>query len=162
MIAAVRDVASSTSKSLASLPVGKGSKLITVKIDSVSETDARAAVDVLKSQHGITRLDTVIANAGIANYFGPALTTPVKEMHDHFVINTLAPLVLFQAVWPLLEQSKSPKFFVVSSTVGSIAGMESMPMPATAYGSSKAAVNYVVRKIHFEHPKLTAVALQPG
>jgi NAD(P)-dependent dehydrogenase (short-subunit alcohol dehydrogenase family) len=35
-------------------------------------------------------------------------------------------------------------------------------LPVTAYGSSKAAVNYIVRKIHFENPDLIAFPIHPG
>ena len=35
-------------------------------------------------------------------------------------------------------------------------------MPFFGYGLSKAAVNYLVRKLHFENPKLTSMAFNPG
>jgi len=162
VIAAVRDVNSDTSKALKSVPVGKGSKLILVKIDSASETDAKEAAEELKSHHGITHVDVIIANSGIGNHWGAASQTPAKEMHDHFNVNVVGPLLLFQAFLPLLEASSNPKYFVMSSSVGSISDMEHWPMPATAYGASKAAVNYVLRKIHFENPKIVSVSLHPG
>jgi norsolorinic acid ketoreductase len=40
--------------------------------------------------------------------------------------------------------------------------MESMPIPALAYGISKVSVNYMIRKIHFEHPTLITLASDPG
>jgi NAD(P)-dependent dehydrogenase (short-subunit alcohol dehydrogenase family) len=40
--------------------------------------------------------------------------------------------------------------------------MESVPLKSTAYGASKAAVNYIVRKIHFENPGLIAFPISPG
>jgi NAD(P)-dependent dehydrogenase (short-subunit alcohol dehydrogenase family) len=67
-IAAVRDTTSATTLSLKDLPHGSGSKLIIVKIDNVSLTDAGEAVNQLKAESGITSLDVVIANAGIARY----------------------------------------------------------------------------------------------
>ncbi|KZP11869.1 NAD(P)-binding protein [Athelia psychrophila] len=161
VIAAVRNPSSADSvASLKSLPVGASSKLILVKIDSLSETDAADAVKLLQAEHGITALDVVIANSGIANYVGPALTTPLHEMRAHFEVNTLGPLVLFQATAALLEAAQDGKFFVMSTGAGSIGNM--MPMPGTAYSSSKAAVNFITRKIHFEHEKITSVALTPG
>jgi norsolorinic acid ketoreductase len=161
VIAAVRDTTSASTKALSSSKTGAGSKLITVKIDSVSETDAKDAVASLQSQ-GITKLDVVIANSGIANYWGSALDTPLKEVQEHFSVNALGPLILYQATWPLLEKVEKPKFMVISTGAGSIAGMEAFPMPATAYGASKAAVNYITRKIHFEQPSLAIVAISPG
>lgn len=40
--------------------------------------------------------------------------------------------------------------------------MGDIPVPATPYGMSKVALNYMVRKIHFENEKLTAFVLTPG
>lgn len=163
VIAGVRNPSNSASvASLNALPIGAGSKLITVKIDSVSETDATDAVKFLGAEHGITALDIVIANSGIADCWDSALKTPIQEMRNHFEVNTIGPLVLFQAVASLLEASGDGKFFVMGSSLGSIANMEDWPMPSTAYGTSKAAINFITRKIHFENPKLTAVALHPG
>lgn len=67
---------------------------------------------------------------------------------------------MFQAAWPLLEKAKEPKFVYVSSGLGSIAAMEKVP--CLAYGVSKAAANFFVRKVHFECPDMVAVAVHPG
>jgi norsolorinic acid ketoreductase len=40
--------------------------------------------------------------------------------------------------------------------------MEQYPFPATALGISKAALNFLVRKIHFENDWLVAFPLHPG
>lgn len=40
--------------------------------------------------------------------------------------------------------------------------MGDIPVPATAYGISKVAVHYMLRKIHFENEKLIAFTLSPG
>ncbi|MCJ1393950.1 hypothetical protein MMC18_006827 [Xylographa bjoerkii] len=162
VVAGVRDPSNDTSKSLNSVAVGKGSKLIIVKLDSLSETDAKSAVQLLKSEHGIDHLDVVIANSGIANYYGSALETPISELRDHINVNTIGSLVLFQATWSLLQVSQSPKFILVSTGIASLGMMEHIPMPTTAYGSSKAAANYIVLKIHYENPQLTIFPLHPG
>lgn len=89
--------------------------------------------------------------------------TPVTEVRDHFEVNTIGPLILFQETWPLLQTASNPIFVAIAAGVGSIGeSMVSIPIPATAYGISKAAVNYLVRKIHFEFPELTSFALCPG
>ena len=72
------------------------------------------------------------------------------------------PFVLFQATLPLLRASSSPKFVLLGSPVGSIAGMEQRPVPMGGYGASKAMAHYLVRKIHFENPDLIAFAVDPG
>jgi norsolorinic acid ketoreductase len=162
VIAGVRDLESASSKAINSLPTGQDSKAIVVHIDNLSESPAKDSIKVLESKHGITKLDVVIANAGIANFYGPAINTPLSEVRDHFEVNTIGSLALFQATWPLLQAAPKPKFVVVTTGLASIGDMGSVPMPATAYGASKAAVNYITRKIHFENPNLIAFPISPG
>lgn len=133
-----------------------------VKIDSRSETDAKEAVALLRAEHGIERLDVVIANAGVATY-NKSGETPAEEMKEAFEVNTLGPLLLFQACLPLLQKSEQGGIFAaISSAAGSISAMEHVPLPNTAYGASKAALNFVVRKIHLEYPELCAFVMHPG
>jgi norsolorinic acid ketoreductase len=151
-----------TSESLLSLPTADGSKVIPVVIDSNNESSAKEAVDVLQTQYGITKIDVLIANAGISKYYGLATTTPISEIREHFEVNVVGTFSIFQAAWQLLEASSHPIFMALSTGVASIGDMESIPLPSTAYGISKIAVNYMVRKIHFENPKLTAFVMSPG
>ena len=162
IIAAVRNVNNASSAALDSLPKGPNSDLIVVKIDSSSVTDASEAVEELQSRHNIHKIDVVIANAGISKYYGPAATTPIKEFEDHFATNVVGPVTLFQTTWPLLEKSASPVFVVLSTGIASLSDMGDIPIPAAAYGASKATLNYIVRKIHFEHEKLIAFPISPG
>ncbi|KAK0111558.1 hypothetical protein ONS95_001908 [Cadophora gregata] len=88
VIAAVRDP--STAKSLDSLPKGKDSTLIIVKIDSSSETDPASAISTLKTQHSITNLDIVIANAGISSAPPtPVSSVSISQIQTHWQINVL-------------------------------------------------------------------------
>ncbi|KAF4628346.1 hypothetical protein G7Y89_g9807 [Cudoniella acicularis] len=164
LIAGVRDPTNTTTTaSLSTLPLGQGSKLVIVKIESSSETDAKTAISTLP-QHGITHLDLVIANAGIGHYWAKARDVDIEELKQHYLINSIAPLVLFQAALPLLKASKSPKFVTISSALGSIAAMENIPLPSAVYGSSKAALNFTTRKIHQEEGDwgLVAFSVHPG
>jgi norsolorinic acid ketoreductase len=133
-----------------------------VKIDSVSQTDALTAIETLKSEHQITKLDIVIANAGIANYWGAARVTPAQEMIEHYQVNVVGPLLLFQATAELLDAAPEPKFFAISSAVGSISAQEHIPLESSAYGASKAALNFLSARIHFENPKIVAAPVHPG
>jgi norsolorinic acid ketoreductase len=162
VIAGVRDLESASSKAIKSLPTAHGSQAIVVHIDSLSDNSAKDAVKELKSQHHITKLDVVIANAGISNFYGPAADTPLSEVRNHFEVNTVGVLAVFQATLPLLDAAPMPKFISLSTGLASIGDMDSMPMPVTAYGASKAAVNFITRKIHFEHPNLIAFPISPG
>jgi norsolorinic acid ketoreductase len=162
VIATTRDLESASSKALYTLPTGKDSKIIVVKLDANRDEDAQEAVEELKATHGINHIDTVIANAGIANYWGPTVSTPVSAFHEHFNVNLIGAITLFQATNPLLEKSTSPKFVYISTGLASIGEMENWALPGVAYGASKAAGNYVMRKIHIEHPELTVFPIHPG
>jgi norsolorinic acid ketoreductase len=160
VIAAVRTPSSATQ--LSAIKTGSGSKLIIVKIDSASTTDAAEAVKLLKSKYQISHIDVVIANAGIAKFWGPALTTPISEFVEHLTTNATGTLVLFQAVHGLLEAAKMPKFIPIGTPVGSIGEIEKFPLGSTAYGTSKAALHFLTRKMHFENEGMVIFPLAPG
>jgi norsolorinic acid ketoreductase len=162
VIAGVRNPDNPSSVALSSLPVGEGSKIILVKIENVSETDAHEAVKLLQSKFGITKIDVVLAVAGILNYYGLAKDTPTKEFIDHFHVNVVGPLLLFQATLPLLEAAKNPKFVTIGTFLGSIGEIRNAPFTVAAYGSSKAALHYLTVKIASENPKLIAFPIHPG
>lgn len=174
VVAGVRDPNASTAKSLEELPKGKGSKVIVVKIDSSrsaflpshpisptypsslvliivpSDTDAPAAIQTLRTTHSITALDVVIANAGIAQSdFINTADISIAETRQLFEINTLGPIRLFQAMFPLLRPGS--RFLVTSSLAGSTVTALNMPFGTGAYGISKAAVNHFVAKGMFVH-----------
>jgi norsolorinic acid ketoreductase len=160
VIAAVRDPSAAVSQSLNLLPKAEGASLHVVQIDSAVPTDPAAAVEAL----GISYLDTVIANAATGDTAESVLATPIEAVRRHFDINLIGVLALFQAVEPLLRksQNKNPKFIALSSNLGSIGLAPYIPGPWYCYGVTKAAVNYLVRRVHVENDWLTAVALQPG
>lgn len=162
IIAGVRDTTSSSSKSLTTLPAGPNSKVILTTIDVSSQESIKSGIASLR---GITHIDILISNAGISNYYGPATETPLSTVREHFEVNAIGSLSLFQESWPLLKESKKeggPVFLAISTGVASMTAMEKIPMQATAYGMSKAALNYAVRKIHFENPGLVAFVISPG
>ena len=160
VVAAVRDTACPTSQSLVSASKASGSRLVVVKIDSSLASDPHKAFVELTEGYGIDQLDVLIANAGINVGMTKVLDTTAEQMRDTYEVNTIAPLFLFQAGWPLLQKSLNPKFVAVSSDMASIGEM--VEAPGLAYGMSKAALDYLVKKIHVEHEGVTAVALHPG
>ncbi|CAD0107873.1 unnamed protein product [Aureobasidium uvarum] len=89
--------------------------------------------------------------------------TPYDEaLRTHFKVNTIGPLTLFQAFLPLLLKSAKPKFVAMSTDVASLGDTDTMPlMPVTAYGASKTALNYIVKKIHFANPGVCSWVLSP-
>jgi len=161
VIAGVRDPSHASSQGLSKLPVGKSSSLIVVKLESYPKESALEAVKDLQQNHGISSLDVVIANAAIAKVFPTVAAVDVEDMAEHYLVNTIGVVALFQAVLPLLSNSqKQRKFIAISSKAGSIGNMDKVPN--SAYGVTKAALNYIVKKIHLEHEDIIAVPIDPG
>jgi norsolorinic acid ketoreductase len=158
VVATVRSKATPTDD-LKSLPMADCSKLIIQLLSSTSDTSAASLIDSLPTE-SITHIDTVIANAGSGTSFEPAVTTFLTSLRDDFEVNTLGPIKLFQAVYPLLKESLAPKFILISSILGSIGSIGESP--SLSYGVSKAAANYLARKVHIEHAEISALAIHPG
>ncbi|WWC90938.1 uncharacterized protein L201_005876 [Kwoniella dendrophila CBS 6074] len=159
VIAANRDIYSSSSKALNDLPKGEGSKAILVKVEAVIQDDAFQAVEQLKQQ-GIERIDIVIANAGISNTFPTVAKLKISDLDAHIRVNVYGVVWLYQATLPLLHKSSNPKFINVGSLAGSF---EASPnWPNSAYGTSKAAIHWLTRRIHFEEPNIVAFVISPG
>ncbi|KAK4693118.1 hypothetical protein P7C70_g8990, partial [Phenoliferia sp. Uapishka_3] len=133
-----------------------------VQVTSGDEADNKAAVEEIRKTSG--RLDTVIANADIGKYYGRLVDHPIQEFRDHYEVNTLGVIILFQAVQPLLAKSPTGAghFAVISTAAASIS--QYFPLSASAYGSSKASANFIVKVIHSEHEAdgIVASAHQPG
>lgn len=122
---------------------GDGSKLLLVKIESSSRTDASSAVKEM-TDAGIDRVDIVIANAGTSPPIVPLETVDLGVVAGAFGVNALGPLALYQACYALLGKSANAKFITISSAAGSIGGMEAgHAHVAPAYCISKAALNWI-------------------
>ncbi|KAJ7166352.1 aflatoxin biosynthesis ketoreductase-like protein nor-1 [Mycena crocata] len=156
VFAGARDPAAQSLKDLAA----KYSNVHPVKVTSGDQADNEAAIAEITKTAG--QLDVIIANAGIAKYHGPLATTPLSEFRDHWEVNTLGTVVLFQAAHKLLLASPTgkPTFAYISSGAGSISSYFSAGN--VPYGSSKAAANFLVKALDAEHPSLIAFAISPG
>jgi NAD(P)-dependent dehydrogenase (short-subunit alcohol dehydrogenase family) len=158
-----------------------------VKLVADEEESNKKAVEEIKKV--TDRLDVVVANAGMSNRLGilsrqsssllftgitgglePAHTVDAAAYRQQFEVNTLGPLFMYQATYPLLIATRekegnlpAPKFFVTSSGLGSLSGFYASFIIA-AYGMSKAAVNYLTLAIHHqtEHVGAVVVPYHPG
>lgn len=74
----------------------------------------------------------------------------------------MGPILALQKVYPLLLLKNTRKIFFISSAAGSITGF--IPISVSAYGQSKAALNYAIKGLSFElKPEgFTVVAFHPG
>ena len=132
-----------------------------LQLESTSYTDVQSAVETIRKIAG--GLDVVIANAGIAQNWHKVLDVTPASVVEHFNVNALGPLILFQAVYPLLLARPTRKFITISSLAGAI-GDSMVPVPDVAYGTSKVALNFVTKKIHMEHKEegIIAFPVHPG
>lgn len=164
VIAALRSVGNQQEalSKFANVKTGTNSTIVCVAIDVLNPSSAAAAMITLEKDFGINSLDLVIANAGISKAYTTTIDTSIQEFRDHWEVNTLGPLVLFQAAWPLLQRAAQPKFVALSTVFATIGDMGSYQFPNVAYGQSKAAANFIIRKIHFENPGLIAFSVHPG
>ena len=131
-----------------------------VQLNACSDDDARSAVAAISQ--AADRVDVLIANAGVSGYFGRVDETELDKLRERLEVNTLGPLHLYQAVYRLLLRSSAAKVVTISSGAGSIAMQSELRLTNAAYGASKAALNYITRKIHFENDTITAFPMQPG
>ncbi|KAJ7101460.1 hypothetical protein B0H15DRAFT_769558 [Mycena belliarum] len=156
VFAGARDPAAKSLKDLAA----KYPNVHPVKLTAGDKADNEAAIAEIKKTAG--RLDVLIPNAGIMKHFGTLATTPVSEMQDHWEVNTLGLVVLFQAAHELLLASPTgaPIIAYISTAMGSMGNF--FNGGATPYSSSKAAANFLVKVLDAEHPSLIAMAIHPG
>ncbi|KAM3072347.1 hypothetical protein ACMFMG_009156 [Clarireedia jacksonii] len=174
------------SPTLSNLPKHPTSTIIHLPLEFTPES--LSALPSLLTQHGIQKINILILNAGKASSFQSVADTSLAELREHFEINTLFPVALWQVLRPFFftagdaklqdgaeKEGNEPaerrekesignevkKIIYISSTLGSIAGMESS-VASLAYGVSKAGGDYFVRKLHFEEKEVVSLALHPG
>ncbi|EIN06060.1 NAD(P)-binding protein [Punctularia strigosozonata HHB-11173 SS5] len=165
VFAGVRDPDAATD--LQSFAADKPGRVHIVKLVSSDAKGNEEAISFIREKAG--RLDVVIANAGINYAYGPLYKAAEEDLRTHFEVNVVGTFVLFKAALPLLKASSAsgsapPKFVAVSSHGGSLERGASAPFDMAPYGISKAALNYLVRKLHYEHEKdrLVAFPISPG
>ncbi|KAJ5123844.1 Short-chain dehydrogenase/reductase SDR [Penicillium bovifimosum] len=166
VVASVRnqDAVARLKAEVETVALGENSVLQIVELDFSTATPPEQITQSFSAAAStVAHVDVLICNAGYATSMIPALEISAADLRTSFEVNTIAPLLVFQALWPLLQKSTSvPKLAVISSSVGSIAEQE--PLPGGAYGASKAASNWLTKALHNQHEAdgLVAFALHPG
>jgi norsolorinic acid ketoreductase len=88
----------------------------------------------------------VIANAAIAPDPAPLEVIAPGDLTDAYRVNVVAPVLLYQASKPLLENAPGQSqamWVTISSVAGSVSKIEEFPVTSLlAYSASKAAVNW--------------------
>ncbi len=107
-------------------------------------------------------LDLLIANAGVlisGERFGELSG---EDLEQSFRVNAVGPILLTQALVPLLAAGESPRAVYLSSILGSIANRDSFYTPS--YCISKTALNMGVRLLSTVLPEkgISATCVHPG
>jgi norsolorinic acid ketoreductase len=94
--------------------------------------------------------------------------TPVPQLTattlvSDFTINAIGPIVLFNAFSSLLQAANktspgSAKFVAISTAAAMIANP--IPYPVNSYGASKAALNFLLKKIDVEYADIVTFPIQ--
>ncbi|KAJ5952537.1 uncharacterized protein N7479_010950 [Penicillium vulpinum] len=147
VIAANRDPSHASSLALADLPKAEGTTLQVIKIDALSPTDPAAGVETLAAK-GITHIDILIANAGIALSWPKVTEVQIADIQKHVDVNIYGFVRLYQAFRPLLKDAQAPKNFI--------------PMQNAAYAPTKAVQHWYTKAISVEDSWLNAFPIDPG
>ncbi|ODV64582.1 NAD(P)-binding protein [Hyphopichia burtonii NRRL Y-1933] len=99
-------------------------------------------------------VDVVIHNAAVCkNTIKPILQVNEAELNEHYAVNATGSVKVYQAIFPYWSKKFNPetakKFIFISSAGGWLTNF--FPIPTSHYGSSKAALNHIVRHIAFDH-----------
>ncbi|CAH2350556.1 uncharacterized oxidoreductase [[Candida] railenensis] len=132
-----------------------------VKLD-VSLEESVDALDEQLKEVAPDGIDIYIGNAGIAQAGFTVIDAPRDVWVKHYKTNVLGPILVFQVLYPYLLKKGTRKAVFISSVAGSIGGY--LAYPNSAYGQSKAALNYSVKEISSEldAENFTVLALHPG
>lgn len=151
-----------------------------IQLDVTDVNSATAAAQRIASEVG--HLDVLINNAGISNTsFKPGQTlaeymhstrashASLEEVRAVWETNVFGPLIVYQAVLPLLRKSKAARIVAVSSGMGSLTSLLDKNFPYRAgygpvYGASKAAMNAitVAMALELENDGIKVNAVTPG
>lgn len=107
-------------------------------------------------------IDVFISNAAIADSYKTVLEADEELWTSHWKTNVLGSIFLYQAFYPLIAKGNKKQIIFVSSLAGSIGGF--FDVSVSAYGQSKAALNYTTKEISFElrEKGFTVVAVHAG
>ncbi len=131
-----------------------------VGLDVTDEASVAAAAETVGS------LDVLVNNAGISGVAGSAAETTAEQMRAVYETNVFGVVRVLHAFLPLLERSRAPVVVNVSSGLGSLGRASQPDSPwaafATAYSSSKAALNMLTIKYAAAFPNMKINAVDPG
>ncbi|KAG7819871.1 hypothetical protein KL909_004620 [Ogataea angusta] len=107
-------------------------------------------------------LDVAIINAGVSKSPYPILECSREHFIEHYLTNTVGAVEAYKAAHGFLLKKNTRKVVFTSSIAGSIGTY--MPLPVGAYGASKAALNFVIKRLSEENASenFSYVGVHPG
>jgi NAD(P)-dependent dehydrogenase (short-subunit alcohol dehydrogenase family) len=145
---------------LDALAAAHGGRLAVHALD-VTDPVAIAALVPAAARH-LQRLDLLVNNAGVlvsGERFG---NVKAESLAESFAVNATAPLLITQALAPLLALGNKPRVLCITSQLGSIA--QANAFRTISYAMSKAALNMAVKRLAAElGPRgIVVLAAHPG
>ena len=141
------------------LPVPQGTSTTLLRYDLLYRTYYSIPLHPLSCLLPFLSRDTKLISTGIAKNNSPVATADPAHVAEHITVNVSANIVLFQAVYPLLEaSSRGGVYMPISSQIGSIG--QGMAFPNFAYAMSKTALNFMAQKVSVEHEKIKVIIVQ--
>ncbi|MEM9461545.1 MAG: SDR family oxidoreductase [Myxococcota bacterium] len=119
-------------------------------------TTAGALIKTVREEFG--RLDVLVNNAGLARLGPLSEGVSAQDIHEHVMINTIAPALLVAAAWPLMLEGQGACLVNVSSmsTIDPFPGL-------FAYALSKAGLNVMLKScINEGESRVRAFGIAPG
>jgi NAD(P)-dependent dehydrogenase (short-subunit alcohol dehydrogenase family) len=138
----------------------EGFQVDCIKLDVTNQASVQASAELLRNRYG--RLDVLINNAGILpDADSSVLTIAPETVQAVFTTNTLGPMMVTQAMLPLLQESADARVINISSGLGQLSGMTG---GYPAYRVSKAALNALTRIMaaELQNTRVTVNAVCPG
>ncbi|HET6905896.1 MAG TPA: SDR family oxidoreductase [Rhodanobacteraceae bacterium] len=137
-----------------------GGELIVHALD-VADAQAIAALPEIAAKH-LQRIDLLVNNAGVlvsGERFG---NVQAESLMHSFAVNAAAPLLITQALSPLLLRGNKPRVLCVSTQLASIA--QASGFRTLSYAMSKAALNMAVKRLAAElgGRGIVVMAFHPG
>lgn len=125
----------------------KGHEVLAVdrKTVDLRSPEAAAKIADLVKPWGV--VDILVNNAGIMRQ-----GTSREDFQESFLVNSIVPFEITQALLPYLKKSSKPRVVQITSKMGSI----------DAYRSSKSAINMINKSLALDNPWLTAMVVHPG
>ncbi len=145
----------------------KYDNLLTIYQLDVSDEESRHQL-YQKISEKVGKLDILINNAGIASgneksrfRFGELNQ---EDLYRSFLVNAIAPLMMTEKFFPLLEKGKNPIIVNITSISGCISKKKGNGSTGYGYSSSKAALNMFSKMLSNElkSNEIIVVSLHPG